>query len=706
MTEESDIVSLFNPKSIVVIGASENPAKIGYSIIDNIASGGYSGKVYPVNPKGGYILGYPVYKEIKDIPENEIDIVCISIPANKVFSAVQECTQKKVKFLVIITSGFSEIGNTDEERKIVKLAHKHGMRVLGPNMFGIYTKSVSLNATFGPKNIRPGSVAILTQSGALGIGMIGKTSAMDLGLSTIVSMGNKSDIDETDLLEYLADDPETKVIIMYMEGVKNGTKLINVLKKVTKQKNVIVIKSGRSKRGAMATASHTGSLAGEDAVFDAIMKQCGVIRAETIKEALEWGIWSEFMLSIPLPKGDNSIIITNGGGLGVLATDACEKYQVNLYDDQARMSATFQKAVSSFGSTKNPIDLTGQATAEDYRASISAAINDPNIHAVISLYCETAVFDQDELAKVIEEKYEEACRVQKPIVFSLFGGAKLEKYIKELSAKQIPVFGDVYDAINCLSSLYTLRKNILKDIEKIKEFKFDQNKIDQIVEKARSQNRYFLLTDEAQEVMRIAGITIPHCLIAKNEDEAVKFAEEINYPVVMKVVSKDIIHKSDAGAVKINIKNKEEVIKAYQEIMKNSLIYNKNADITGIEVVEMVKDGTQVIVGARQDQSFNSILMFGMGGIFVEVLKDVVFKALPIGYNEAKEMVMSIKSKAILEGVRGEKPRDIASLVDVLLKVGQILKNSKNITDIEINPVIVYEEGIKAVDVRILLRKN
>ena len=705
--DKCDIKTLFKPNSIAIIGASEKPGKIGYSIVDNIVSGGYKGKIYPVNPKGGSVLGCKIYKNIAEIPDNEIDIVCISIPASAVYDCVKECSVKKVKFLVIITSGFSEIGNTEEEKRILDLARSYNMRILGPNMFGIYTKAVSLNATFGPKNIKPGHVAILTQSGALGIGMIGKTAAMGLGLSTIVSMGNKVDIDETDLLDYLADDDDTKVIIMYMEGVKNGSKLIKVLKRVTKRKSVIAIKSGRSSRGAIATASHTGSLAGEDNIFDAVMKQCGVIRCETIKEALEWGLWSQFLLDIPLPQGENSIIITNGGGLGVLATDACEKYNINLYDNQKKMAEIFQGAVSSFGSTKNPIDLTGQASAEDYRKCLDVAIKDPEIHAIVALYCETAVFDQEALVEVIEEKFKDAQAHNKPLVFSLFGGTKLEEIITNLTSKGIPVFGDVYDAIYGLSALYNLEHNILKDIEKIVPIPMDFAAINTIIENARKQDRYFLLADEAQEVLKIAGIPIPASEIAATREQATELANKIGFPLVMKIVSKDIIHKSEAGGVKVNLQTVEQVTKAFDDIIASCKKYDHKAEITGIEVTKMADPGLQVIIGAKKDASFESVIMFGLGGIFVEVFKDVVFKALPISKNEANQMLMSIKANAILKGVRGEKHKDTDVIAEIILKVGELLTKCNHISDIEINPLFVYEKGkgATAVHIRILLEK-
>ena len=334
-----EIKYLFEPRSVAVIGASSNSQKIGFKVVDNIVASGYSGKIYPVNPKGGEILGCNVYKSIEAI-DGDIDLATICVPAKYVFDVIRDCALKNTKFISIITSGFSEIGNIEEERQIVDFANKNGMRVLGPNIFGIYSAKSPINATFGNKHIADGSVAIVTQSGALGVAMIGKTDTEGIGLSAIVSVGNKSDVDEADLIEYFVTDEKTKVILLYIEGLKDGDKLTEVLRKATKIKPVIIIKSGRSKRGAMAAASHTGSLAGADNVFDDIVaRQVGALRALSVQEALNW---AKFLaIQNELPKGENTVIVTNGGGIGVLATDACELYSVNLYDNHEALKEIF-----------------------------------------------------------------------------------------------------------------------------------------------------------------------------------------------------------------------------------------------------------------------------------------------------------------------------------------------------------------------------
>ncbi len=698
-----DIKYLFEPRSVAIIGASHNKNKIGYKIVENIIDSKYSGKVYPVNPKDGEILGLRVYKSLDEI-DDEIDVACITIPAKYTFDAVKDCGRKGVKFLVIITSGFAEIGNIEEERKIVSYAREHGMRVLGPNIFGVYSSKAPINATFGPKDVKPGNIAIITQSGALGIAMLGKTKAENIGVSAVVSVGNKSDINETDLLEWFVSDKNTKVILMYIEGVKNGERLVSVLKKATKKKPIVVIKSGRSKRGAMAAASHTGSLAGSDEVFSDIMKQCGVLRAESVQEALDW---CKFLANSSIPRGENTVIITNGGGIGVMGADACEKYNVHLFDDIQTLKKVFSDMVPEFGSVKNPVDLTGQATVRDYTLALNAALRNKDVHSIICMGCETAVFDAEKLTYTIEKMFSEN-KVSKPIVFSFFGGEKTEKLISYLRSNEIPAFSDVYDSISCLGAMYVYYRNITYPAEThndVDEVEMDYRAIEDIIKKARRDKRHILLSYEGESIMRAADIRVPKSYLAHNIDEAIMYAEKIGYPVVMKVVSKDILHKSDVGGIALDIMNRKEVIDAYQAIIFNCRQHKPGVMIEGIQVSEMVEPGIEVIVGARRDEIFGPICMFGLGGVYVEVMKDVAFRALPLRPKEVMSMIKEIKSYPLLLGVRGEEKKDVDAIVDVIIKLSSLLQKYDDISDIEINPLVVYEEskGVKAVDIRILL---
>lgn len=704
INEEKQIKYLFEPRTVAVIGAARDPQKIGYKILANIINGGYPGQVFPINPQNGEILGLKAYTSIEEVPE-PIDLATIVIPAHFVFDAVQSCARKKVKFLSIISSGFSEVGNFEEERRIVSFARAQGMRILGPNIFGIYSAPASLNATFGSSRIVPGKVAIITQSGALGIAMIGKTAAENIGLSAIISVGNKADLNEADLLEYLIADGQTKVILLYMEGVRAGEEFLKALAKATKKIPVVVIKSGRSERGAIAAASHTGSLAGSDEVFDDLMRQFGVLRAESVAEAFNW---CKFLAHSPLPQGENTVIITNGGGIGVLATDACEKYGIKLYDDLPALKDIFGQVTPNFGSTKNPIDLTGQATSLHYRAALEAAQKSPQIHAVIALYGETAVFDAENLSHLIKEIDQQFKTGQKPLVFSIFGGEVIEKCLQQLRREEAAVFGDVYEAVSCLGALYAYYDYLQSYAAEREEVVINSSAIKVVLNKVLQEKRSFLLAHEGQAVMQAAGITVPRSMQAHSVEEAVQAAEKIGYPVVMKVISRDILHKSDAGGVALDLMNEKEVVDAYQAIMRSCRAYLPQACIEGVEISEMVEKGIETIIGARRDNTFGPLVMFGLGGIYVEVMKDVTFRALPINQKEARKMIKGIRAYPLLMGVRGEEKKDLEVIVQTLLKVGAILQEFPMISDLEINPLVVYEQGRggKAVDVRIMLTKE
>ena len=697
------IDKLFEPDGIAVVGASHKPEKIGHKICENILAGGYPGQLYPVNPGGGEILGRPAATAVNEIDGN-VDVAVIAIPAKYVFDAVKDCAAKGVSHLVVITSGFAEVGEIEAEHELVAYAREHNMRLLGPNIFGLYSAQQQLNATFGPKDIHPGNVAIVTQSGAIGIAMIGKTRVENIGLSAIISVGNKADLDEADLLEYLRDHEQTQIICMYMEGVTHGDRLARVLDEVTREKPVIVIKSGRSKRGAMAAASHTGSLAGTDDVFDSIMRQCGVIRADGIQEGLEW---CKYLSGSATPTGSGTVIITNGGGIGVLATDACEKEGVDLLDDQQALETAFADACPSYGSYKNPVDITGEASVDDYDAALQAALAHDDIHAVICLGCETAVFNAEAFTRVIRERYPEYAR-RKPVVFSLVGGDEIEACVDTLRGEGVPIFRDVDPAISCLGALYRQYRHVRVPMREPAACDIAAADIHQVIAGARDDDRTFLLAHEAQKVMHAAGIDVPQSRVARDIEAAVNAADQIGYPVVMKVVSKDIIHKSDAGGLALDLQDAEEVENAYETILYQCRHYKPDALIEGVEVAEMVPKKVEIIVGARQDPSFGPVVMVGLGGIYVEVMKDVAFRSFPLDRQTVEEMISSLRSYPLLLGVRGEEPKDIKALTDSIVRVGTILHTCPDIADIEINPLMVYDEddGIRAVDVRILLTKS
>ena len=695
---------LFEPRSVAVVGASRERGKIGHAVLKNILSGGYRGRIYPINPAGGMIEGIPVLRSLQEV-DGDIDVAVVTIPSSLVFSSVQDLCRRNVKNAVLISAGFSEIGNLDEERKIADYANEHGMRILGPNVFGIYSCSSDLNATFVSGNIPRGHLAMITQSGALGLTLVGQASVEHIGLSAIVSVGNKSDIDESDLLQYLRHHDDTHMVLMYIEGIRNGEKFIEALKSTTRAKPVVIIKSGRSERGAMAAASHTGSLAGSDDLFDAVARQCGALRAESTKEAFNW---CKFITNNPLPRNQNTVIITNGGGAGVMATDACEKYAVPLYDDAQDLRRTFTPVIPSFGSAKNPVDVTGNASPADYTKAFDAALASENIHTVVGIYCETAIVPADNLKETVETNFHKYRQNGKLIIFSLFEGEQTSAYEIEARRRGIPVTDDVYDAISTLGAVYRYHRYLCESPDEDADADMDFAAIDTIVRDALDAKRHFLLAHEAQRIMDIAGITVPRTANAATLKAAVKAADEIGYPVALKVVSKDIIHKSDAGGIALDLDNREEVVDAYEAVMRNCRANVPHAVIEGVTVSEMVQPGVEMIVGARRDRIFGPTAMVGLGGIYVEVMKDVSFRSLPLDRKEILTMIKEIRSYPLLLGVRGEEMKDINKLAEAIIKIGAILRRCKGISDIEINPLVVYEQGsgAKAVDVRIILSKS
>jgi acetyltransferase len=526
-------------------------------------------------------------------------------------------------------------------------------------------------------------------------------------LSTVISVGNKSDIDESDLLTYLCDHETTRIILIYIEGVRDGEKFIQAVRKTTRKKPVVVIKSGRSEKGARAAASHTGSLAGSDEVFDDLIRQCGALRAESTKEAFNWAM---ILAGNPLPKGGNTVIITNGGGAGVMATDACEKYGVSLYDDPQNLKTVFSPVIPTFGSTKNPIDISGQAAAVDYTKAFDAALADDNIHTVFGIYCETALSPSVDLGTIIEKNFLKYKSRGKLIVFSLFGGQQTADYVVSAKKRGVPVSDDVYDTASSLGAMYRYKEYLgsHSDSDKISDAILDMASITAIVADARKKDRFFLLAHEAQKIMNIAGIPIPRSIQAQTIKGAVEAAGTIGYPVVMKVVSKDIIHKSDAGGIALNLENEGEVVDAYGVILRNCKAHIPHALIEGVDISEMVKPGTELIVGARIDQTFGPTIMIGLGGIYVEVMKDVSFRSLPVNAGDIISMIKELRSYPLLLGVRGEKMKDVAAVVNVVTILGAILRHCQGISDIEINPLVVYEQGdgVRAVDIRIILTKN
>lgn len=693
---------LLRPKSIAVVGASNKEGKIGYTVVKNLLDSHYQGAIYPINPTESEILGLQAYPSILDAP-GTVDAAVIIVPAKFVPAVTEACGQKGVKGLIVIASGFSEVGRQDLERQVVEIAHSYGMRVLGPNIVGILSNSDACNASFAPFLPLPGKAALVSQSGALLIAMDAATYTRRVGFDKLVSIGNMSDVNFADMVEWLDQDESTACICLYIEGLRNGRRFINAALKASKP--IIALKAGVSAHGAAAAASHTGSLAGAGKIYDTAFQQGGVVRAADLNNLFD----RTLVLSLQPPmRGENMLIITNGGGVGVLATDAAERYGVPLRFAPDDVQAELRKHMPEFGSAKNPVDLTGMAGKDWYYASVRYSFAHPWVHALAVLYCETAMTDPLEIARGIKQAIDDSGVTDKPVTVSFVGGEQSAAARKWLVEHGIPAYDAPDVAVNALAALREYaRSRELAAVPFQRYADVDEAAARAVIANARAHHGGSLTEIESKKVFRAYGMPVALTEMATDEAEAVRLAEQVGYPVVMKIVSHDILHKSDAGGVKVNIKNAEGVREAFHTILANVRAYKADAVVQGVAVQEMAPWGTEVIVGSVNDPTFGPTVMFGLGGIFVEILKDVTFRVAPVSAEQSFQMLEEIKAGAILAGARGEAPRDRQSLAEVLSRYSQMITDLEDeIAESDANPVLVYEagQGVKVVDARIILK--
>ena len=694
---------LLRPKSIAVVGASNKEGKIGYTVVKNLLDSHYQGAIYPINPTESLIQGLQAYPSVLDVP-GTIDAAVITVPAKLVPAVTEECGKKGVKGLIIIASGFSEVGRHDLEQQVVDTARRYGVRVLGPNIVGILSNSDLCNASFAPFLPLTGKAALVSQSGALLIAMDASTYTRRVGFDKMVSIGNMSDVDFADTVEWLDQDEATACISLYIEGLRNGRTFMNAALKAAKP--IVALKAGVSAHGAAAAASHTGSLAGSGKIYDAAFQQGGVVRAADLNNLFD----RTLALSLQPPmQGENMLIITNGGGVGVLATDAAERYGIPLRFAPDDVQAELKKHMPEFGSAKNPVDLTGMAGRDWYYASVRYAFAHPWVDGLAVLYCETAITDPLEIAGGIKQALDDAGVKDKPVVVSFVGGEQSDAARKWLVENGVPAYDAPDVAVNALAALreYARSRQLASEVFQ-RYADVDEAAARAIIANARTHHNHSLTEIESKEIFRAYGMPVALTELARTEDEAVQLAEQIGYPIVMKIMSHDILHKSDAGGVKVNIKDAEGVREAFRTILANAKAYKPDAVIEGVAVQEMAPWGTEVIVGSVDDPTFGPSVMFGLGGIFVEILKDVTFRVAPVSADQSFKMLEEIKAGAILAGARGEAPRDRQALAEVLSRYSQMITDlSDEIAESDANPVLVYAEGqgVKVVDARIILKK-
>jgi len=688
-----DVNAIMMPKSIAVIGATDRPGSVGLAVFSNILRSGYRGVLYPVNPKKRSVLSVRAYPTLTDIPD-EVDMAVVIVPAAAVPAVIEEAAAKGVHGLVIITAGFKETGGEglERENELVRLVEEHGIRIIGPNCLGVINThpDVSMNASFATHMPKQGSIAFISQSGALCTAVLDFAVAKNIGFSKFISFGNKADVNEIDLLRYLKDDPETKVIAMYLEDITNGRQFIETAREITWQskKPMLAIKSGRSMEGAKAAASHTGSLAGSDMAYDAIFGQSGIIRVETMDELFD----SAFAFAHqPPPRGNRIAIVTNAGGPGILATDATVRRGLEL----ARFSEDTEKKLAAClpaaANIHNPVDVIGDARHDRYEAGIRHVLEDDGVDGAIVILTPTAMIDIVETAEIIPHVTQNC---SKPVLCSFMGIVDVSEGVRYLEQHGIPNYPFPEYAVRAMANMVRFGWLLGLTKREVRRVAADREAAAQVIaRRLEGRDSYMMPSNEAQEILQAYGFPLLRSRLVTTAEEAAGAAEAIGFPVAMKISSPEIVHKFEAGGVRLKIGSPQEASAAFEEIVRNAKQYKADADIHGVLVEKMARGGVEVILGATRDPKFGPICMFGLGGTFVEAMQDVTFRLAPMWEISVEIMINSIKAYKILKGVRGMPPSDTDAIKDCLLRLSQMVASHPEIAELDINPLIVYPEG-------------
>lgn len=684
---------LFNPRSVAVIGASREPTKVGYTLLKNIINSGYSGNIYPVNPKADEVLGLKCYKSISEVP-SEVDLAVIAVPAQAVIEVAEECGRRGVKYLTVISAGFKEIGGegADREKELVNIARRYGMRVLGPNCLGFIDSYTPLNATFAAVTPRKGRIAFVSQSGALITAILDWSIKRGIGFSKIVSLGNKADLDEVYFIQTIGEDVNTKVILLYVESIERGREFVDIAKQVSMKKPIVVLKGGVTEAGARAAMSHTGAMTGGFTAYEVAFKKAGIIVASNISELFDYAI---AFSNQPIPAGNNIAVVTNAGGPGIITTDLSLKMGLRLSSFNSSTISSLKSKLPLAAAIYNPVDVLGDARADRYRSALDIVLSDESVNGLIVILTPQAMTEPIETAKAIIEVSRK--HPGKPVIAAFIGGEAVREAADMLISEGIPCFDLPERAVLALSGLCKYR-DYLDALEKaveryVKFYDVDASRAREIISIARSDGRRVLLEVEARELMRAYGIPVPPAFLAKSEDEAVNAANKMGYPVALKISSPQILHKTDVGGVVLNVNSDAEVREAYRTILSRVSRYAPRAMLYGVTVQKMVPRGREVIVGLTKDQVFGHMIMFGLGGIYANVFRDVSFRLTPVTPSEAMDMIKETKAYAMLRGIRGEAAADIASIVNVILRLNQLVQDVPEIVEMDINPLFVYNEG-------------
>lgn len=694
----------FEPKSVAVIGASSSPAKLGHAVLKNLVEGGYGkvGKIFPINPGAGEILGFTAFPSVLEV-DQDIDLAVIVIPYQHVPEALQVCGQKRIPAAIVISAGFREAGpeGLERELELMRIAREYNIRLIGPNCLGVIDTFTPMNASFAAGSPPQGPMAFMSQSGALGTAVLDIALAGRLGLSKFVSLGNKADISEIDLLLTWENDPNSRVIMMYTEGLPNGQEFLRVARQVTRHKPVVAIKSGVTQSGSRAVSSHTGSLAGSEQAYQAAFRQTGILRAESMEALFDMSLALGYQ---PELQGDRIAIITNAGGPGILATDALERMGLSLARFELETIYALEEYLPDAASAANPVDVLGDAHADRYRFALEKVSADPNVDGLMVLLTPQAM---TEIEATAEEIGKLADQLSKPLLGCFMGEARVRPGVDILNRYSIPNYPFPERAALAFRAMSDYRSIKTRAEPQYASFDVDQEAVKVTLDRIRSEGRLSIGDFEARSIMEAYGLRIPRSEIAKTTEEAVKIASGFGYPVVLKIASPDILHKTDVGGVKVGLRSASEVIDAFELMVYRAQRYIPEARIWGCLVQEMAPaGGLEVLVGMNRDPQFGPLVTFGLGGIYVETLKDVTFRVAPFSVEEAEDMLSEIRAHSLLDGVRGQPAVDKAAIIDCLLRIGQLVQDFPEITELDINPLMVYGEGqgALAIDMRLVLK--
>ena len=699
MQKSQDLNALFAPKSIAVIGASNREGSVGRAVFTNILLNQYTGTVYPVNPRDHSVSGVRAYSSVQDLPES-VDVAVVIVPAPIVSSITEECGRKGVKGLIIISAGFREVGEDGArlERQVSDIARKYSMRLVGPNCLGAMNTdpSVRLNASFASQMPAEGSIAFASQSGALGEAVIDYAAGEGIGFSKFISVGNKADVNENDVLEYLREDPQTKVILLYIEDIVDGRRFVDTVTRVTQEKPIIAVKAGVSPEGAKAASSHTGALAGSDEAYNAILKQSGVIRVESIIYLFDY---ARAFAKQPLPQGNRVAIITNGGGPGIMATGASVRYGLKISQFSEATKAKLRAGLPKEASVNNPIDLIGDAQADRYGLALGALL-DESVDCALVLLTPQAMVD---LKKVAETIASVGPASGKTILTSILGLTDITPAVEVLESNGIPHYVFPESAVRALAAMYEHQRWIDRPRTQMRHFDVDLEKAQEIVSRAKRAGLTNLPQDDALKILSIYGLPVIRTESAASKDEAIGAARRIGFPVAMKIVSPDVIHKIDVGGVKLDLNSEADVSNAYDEIQKNVKSHVPNARMEGVLLQEFLTGGTETIVGIHRDAKFGPLLMFGMGGIYVEAYHDVSFRLAPIRELSATNMITEIRGSKILHGFRGQPSADTGAIAECIQRLSQLSVELPEVAELDVNPLVALSQGCRALDARIII---